>query len=64
MTFTDLRVNEIIGVVHYSPKTQIWSSKNRKDHIVGIQLSGSALHTFVNREFTISENYIYFLNTQ
>ena len=62
MKFTDFRVKEIVGVVHYSPKTTKWSARNRKEHIVGIQLFGSALHTFANRKFTISENCIYFLN--
>lgn len=62
MKFTDFRVKEIVGVVHYSPKTTKWSARNRKEHIVGIQLFGSALHTFANHKFTISENCIYFLN--
>ena len=62
MNFTDFKVKEILGVVHYSPKTQKWTAKNRKEHIVGIQLSGSAIHIFANRKFTISDNCIYFLN--
>ena len=62
MDFKNLHVKEIVGVVHYSPKTQKWTSKNRVEHIVGIQLKGKALHTFANYEFTISENCVYFLN--
>ena len=36
--------------------------QNRDNHIIGIQLSGSALHYFKNQKFTIDEGCIYFLN--
>ena len=62
MKFADFKVKEIVGVVHYSPKVQSWSARDRKEHIVGIQLKGRALHTFVNQKFTIGENFVYFLN--
>ena len=62
MKFTDFKVKEVVGVVHYSPKIKSWTARNRKEHIVGIQLSGSAIHTFANQKFTISDSCIYFLN--
>ena len=37
-------------------------TQNRSYHIIGIHLSGSAVHYFKNQKFTISENCIYFLN--
>ena len=55
-------VKEILGVVHYKPKMMSWETKGRNHHIVGIQLSGKAKHTFENNEFNISENCVYFLN--
>lgn len=62
MEFLDLRPKEIQGVVKYTPNTKRWTAKNRKNHIVGIQLCGSAKHTFSGFEFVISRNCVYFLN--
>ena len=55
-------VKEILGVIHYRSKTKSWITKERKDHIVGIQISGKATHTFANDSFDICENSVYFLN--
>ena len=62
MHFYDMRVKDIHGVVIYSTNMKKWVAKNRKDHIVGIQLEGSVLHTFKDNNFVISRNCIYFLN--
>ena len=62
MDFNSLRVKEILGVVHYSPAMSHWHTRKRNDHIVGIQISGKALHTFSHGSFTIAENCVYFLN--
>ena len=37
-------------------------TQNRDSHIMGIQLSGSAVHYFSDRKFTLDENTVYFLN--
>ena len=62
MDFCDLRVKDVHGVVIYDTDMTHWSAKNRKDHIVGIKMAGSAKHTFQDREFVISRNCVYFLN--
>ena len=62
MDFVDFRVNDIHGVVRYKPTSAAWNAENRRNHIVGIQLSGNVHHTFSHGEFTISEKCVYFLN--
>ena len=62
MSFQDLHIKDVRGIVKYCPNIKKWSAYNRKEHIIGIQLSGSALHKFENSHFVISENCIYFLN--
>lgn len=62
MDFQELRIKDIHGVVIYDTNMKHWVAQNRKDHIVGIKLDGSALHTFMDKDFVISRNCIYFLN--
>ena len=62
MDFRELRIKDIHGVVIYDTDMKQWVAQNRKDHMVGIKLDGSALHTFKDDEFVISRNCIYFLN--
>ena len=62
MNFQELRIKDVHGVVIYDTNMKHWVAENRKNHIVGIQLKGSALHTFKDNEFVISRNCIYFLN--
>ena len=62
MNFQELRVKDIHGVMIYDTNMKHWVARNRKSHIVGIKLEGSALHTFKDDEFVISRNCIYFLN--
>lgn len=35
-------------------------TENRDNHIIGIQLSGSGVHYFENKKFTIGEGCVYF----
>ena len=44
MIFSDMRVKDINGVLHYTPQVVKFTAKNRHDHIIGIQLSGNAEH--------------------
>ena len=62
MDFSKLRVQEIHTVLRYKPTSTQWTVKNRRHHIMGIQLSGKALHTFKYGKFVMPENCIYFLN--
>ena len=62
MIFSDVRVKDINVILHYTPQNMKFSTKNRHDHIIGIQLSGNANHFFDDHQFTLSENCIYFFN--
>lgn len=62
MKFFDLKIKEIISVVRYIPDKDFFSSKNRNSHIIGIQISGNALHTFDDKTLTLKEGCVYFLN--
>lgn len=62
MDFRNLKIKEIESVVKFTPDKSEFSSKNKSWHIIGIQLSGSALHIFKDRQLVLSENSIYFFN--
>ena len=62
MDFEHIRVKEICHVLRYTPSTRHWVAKNRKNHIVGIQLSGEARHDLGYQKFVLSRNCIYFFN--
>lgn len=62
MNFSNLKIKEINCVVKFTAKKMNFTTQNRNNHIIGIHLSGSAVHYFKNQKFTISENCIYFLN--
>lgn len=57
-----MKIKEIVGVVEYIPDKKEFDSKNRSNHIIGIQLSGNALHIFKDRNLVFKGNCIYFLN--
>ena len=60
--FDNISVKDIICVTKYIPDRKSWKCKNRTNHIMGIQLRGTAVHTFSNKKITIGERCIYFLN--
>ena len=62
MNFGNIRVKTLDYVVTYKPKSKGWSSVKRKNHILGIQIRGSAYHNFGYQEFEMSEGCVYFLN--
>ena len=62
MLFSDVRVKDIDWIVHFAPQSPQFTSRNRKNHIIGIKLSGAAEHLFSDRSFTLQENSIYFFN--
>lgn len=62
MDFEKLRVKTVVKVLRYRPNIPRWTADNRKDHIMGIQVSGRALHTMDNQSLVLSENCIFFLN--
>ena len=62
MTFEDLKIKNIDHTVRYTPDVMNFTAHNRRDHIIGIQMSGAAAHDFGNRQFTLYPGSIYFFN--
>lgn len=62
MEFHNLRIKDIHGVMVYEPNLKQWTTQNRINHIVGIQMSGSVLHNFENKQITLSEGCVFFFN--
>ena len=62
MNFNEIRAKEICAIVRYRPNIQRWVARSRKQHIIGIQLTGSALHVMENQSFVINAGFVYFLN--
>ena len=64
MLFSNVHIKTIDCVIKYSARKNHWTAQNRKNHILGIKLSGSAEHIFSDHRFVIKTNCIYFLNQQ
>ena len=62
LDFSNLKIKEINCVVKFTADKMNFTTQNRYNHIIGIHLSGSAVHYFENQKFTIDEGCIYFLN--
>ena len=62
MSLGSIRIKDVSGVLRYRPDTKKWSARNRRTHFIGIQLCGSALHTFKDHSFTLEEGSVYFFN--
>jgi AraC-like DNA-binding protein len=64
MLFSNVHIKTIDCVVKYSARKNRWTAQNRKNHILGIKLSGNAEHIFSDHRFAMKTNCIYFLNQQ
>ncbi len=62
MDFANLRINDIVCTIRYTPTKDRFISRNKPCHILGIQLSGNADHDFGFQRLTLDENCLYFLN--
>ncbi|MBR5869258.1 MAG: helix-turn-helix transcriptional regulator, partial [Clostridia bacterium] len=62
MIFSNVTLSGIDNVLHFTAQSMRFSSYKRRNHIIGLQLSGSALHRFPDRNFTLRENSLYFFN--
>ncbi len=62
MDFENLRIKDINCVVRHRAYLKQWTASQRKDHIIGIKLTGSAVHDMGYQKFTMAENDIFFLN--
>lgn len=64
MEFDKLCVEEVRSVMRYRPSARRWDAAGHTEHIVGIQITGSARHDFADRSFVIPEGAVYFLNAR
>ena len=62
MAFEGLRVKDVRGVLRYNTNMKKWSARNRKDHIIGMTLEGSAYHDLGYKNFVLSRNCVFFFN--
>lgn len=62
MNFANMRIENISGVLRYSPTSMQWEVRKRNSHFVGIMLNGRVQHNFGYQSFMLSENCIYFFN--
>ncbi|MBE6597621.1 MAG: helix-turn-helix transcriptional regulator [Ruminococcaceae bacterium] len=62
MKFENLRIDKIRTVVRYKPDIVSWRAANRKDHIIGINISGIADHDLGYKHIDLKPDYIYFFN--
>ena len=62
MKFENLRVDKIKTVVKYKPDISTWEASDRKDHIIGIIISGVTYHDFGYKNLDLAPDYIYFFN--
>ena len=50
MRFEDMRVKDIELAIRYTPDITHWVARNRRTHIIGINLSGREWHDFGYQE--------------
>jgi len=62
MNFENLKLKTIECAVRFKPKSDGWVAKNRKYHIIGVELGGDSLHDFGSKKFTLKENSLFFFN--
>ena len=62
MKFSELRVKDILCVNRHVSKRKNFRAKNRNDHIVGIDLRGTAFHDFGYKSFTLTKGSVIFFN--
>ncbi len=62
MKFEELRLDRINTIVRYKPDILTWNASNRKDHIIGINISGVTYHDLGYKHLDLYPDYIYFFN--
>ena len=62
MNFNELRVDSIATVIRYKSEPGKFSASNRKNHIIGINISGRADHDLGYTHLNLKPDYIYFFN--
>ncbi len=64
MRFEDMRVKDIKLAIRYSPDISHWVAKNRKTHIIGINLSGKEWHDFGYTRMMLEGTGVFFFNAR
>lgn len=49
-------------MVRHASNQKRWTAKRRKDHIMGVQFRGTAIHRFSDRSITLTDHCVFFLN--
>lgn len=62
MKFENLKLKNIELGVRFTPNQEKWIAKNRKFHIIGVELGGLSVHDFGFERFTLKKNSLYFFN--
>ena len=62
MEFSNLRLERIRTVVRYRSDVSEWSVTDRRDHIIGINISGTTDHDLGYKRMDLGPDYIYFFN--
>ena len=62
MKFEDMKIKDIQLVIQYQSDLKRWVAKDRRTHIIGINLSGRELHDFGYQRFTVEDTCIFFFN--
>lgn len=64
MKFEDMRVKDIKLAIRYSPDITHWVAKNRRTHILGINLSGREWHDFGYQQLMLEGTGVFFFNAR
>ena len=62
MEFSNLRLERIRTVVRYRADVSEWTVTDRRDHIIGINISGTTDHDLGYKRMDLGPDYIYFFN--
>lgn len=62
MQFEELRLEEIHAIVKFKAEQNAWRAAKRKNHIIGVNLSGTTYHDLGYKNITVAPNSVYFFN--
>ena len=62
MNFENMRVKQIQTFVSYKPNITSWRAENRRNHIIGINITGAADHDLGYKHLDLKPDHIYFFN--
>ena len=62
MKFEEMKIEKFISAARFRSKTDGWVAKDRKNHIIGIELSGRSFHDFGFQKTVLEGNDLLFFN--